>query len=208
MANPHRRSMRPPRRATAVARAIPFPVAGATATSIRWVLAVTAVIASALIASLAASEGDRQLDAIVVEAEGYRVGGEGVSFHDADPGNNGGQHREGGVDLERTTDDGGGFNIGWVEPGEWVTYDVNIPRAGSYRVLLRAARHTSAASLVEVSIGDRGVQGGVEGTGGYQTWQDVDLGTVVLPVGRQVVKILFTDGDVNLNRISFIPNET
>src|SRR5438093_1455171 len=56
-------------------------------------------------------------------------GGEGVAFHDATPGNAGGAYRATNVDLEASSD--GGYDIGWLDPGEWVNSTVNVAGAGS-----------------------------------------------------------------------------
>ncbi len=37
-----------------------------------------------------------------------------------------------GFQVEATTDSGGGNNIGFAEPGDWLEYAVNISQAGSY----------------------------------------------------------------------------
>jgi hypothetical protein len=31
-----------------------------------------------------------------------------------------GKHRSDAVDIETTTDAGGGFNVGWIDAGEWL----------------------------------------------------------------------------------------
>jgi len=52
-----------------------------------------------------------------IEAELFDGEGEGVSYHDHTPGNDGGAFRNTGVDLEPCTDVGGGCNVGWLEAG-------------------------------------------------------------------------------------------
>ena len=69
-----------------------------------------------------------------IQAENYDTGGEGVAYHDSDAGNKGGQYRSDGVDIESTTDTGGGYNVGWVAAGEWLEYTVNVAVAGSYDI--------------------------------------------------------------------------
>jgi hypothetical protein len=83
-----------------------------------------------------------------LEAEDYKVGGEGVGYHDATPGNSGGQFRSDDVDIEVTTDAGGGYNVGWSDPGEWLAFDVEIAQAGAYDL---TARMASGAAVTNTS---------------------------------------------------------
>ena len=53
-------------------------------------------------------------NAVVFQAESYNA------FYDTTPGNTGGAFRNDAVDIEPTTDNGGGFNVGWVVAGEWL----------------------------------------------------------------------------------------
>ncbi|MDB5103642.1 MAG: C-terminal target protein, partial [Fibrobacteres bacterium] len=59
-----------------------------------------------------------------LQAEDYRGGGEGIGYHDLTTVNSGGQYRTDGVDIQATTDAGGGYNVGWIQAGEWLDYDV------------------------------------------------------------------------------------
>src|SRR5262249_33467388 len=62
-----------------------------------------------------------------IEAENFDDGGEGVAYHDTDATQFGGAYRTNvGVDIETTTDTGGGFAIGRIRAGEWVEYTVNV----------------------------------------------------------------------------------
>jgi len=76
-----------------------------------------------------------------IEAEKFDTGGSGVAYADSDAGNNGGQFRtRDDVDIEATTDIGGGFNVGWSNVGEWTKYSVNVsPSASSYTFGVRVA---------------------------------------------------------------------
>jgi len=61
-----------------------------------------------------------------IQAEDYDTGGEGWTYHDTDPANLSGAYRPAdGVDIEPTTDTGGGYNVGFAKAGEWIEYTVN-----------------------------------------------------------------------------------
>ncbi|MBC8368192.1 family 16 glycosylhydrolase [bacterium] len=54
-----------------------------------------------------------------IEAEDFDIGGEGIAYHDAYPGNEGGQYRlSEDVDIQSCSDTGGGYNPGWILEGE------------------------------------------------------------------------------------------
>src|SRR5690348_3277850 len=76
-----------------------------------------------------------------VQAEYFDLGGEGVAYHDAQPG----QIQGGGavtrtsedVELEVTGDAGGGYHIGFTDPGDWLLYTLNVASSGVYQLELR-----------------------------------------------------------------------
>lgn len=74
-----------------------------------------------------------------IEAEHYDIGPSGIAQFDNAPENSGGAFRlNEPVDVQVTEDrDGGGFNVGWIEPGEWIEYTINATQAGLYTLLLR-----------------------------------------------------------------------
>jgi hypothetical protein len=70
-----------------------------------------------------------------IQAEDFNDAG----FWDSTPGNSGNSYRATDVDIERTTDAGGGFNIGWIEAGEWQEYTITVAAAGYYDFSVRVA---------------------------------------------------------------------
>jgi len=84
---------------------------------------------------LIASDG-----ATKIEAENYDEGGNGGAWFDSTLDNLGGQFRVAGPDIQNTSDCSGGFNVGWIETGEWLQYTIRTPVAGTYELLVRTAR--------------------------------------------------------------------
>lgn len=139
-----------------------------------------------------------------VEVEDYDIGGQGLSYSDLDATNNGGAYRPGeGVDLEGTTDAGGGFNVGWVAPGEWIEYAVDVA-GGSYDIELRVAS-AAAGGTLHLELDGVDVTGpiGFGGTGGWQNWTSVNASGVTLAAGLQTLRVAIDGGEFNLNRIVF-----
>jgi hypothetical protein len=140
-----------------------------------------------------------------IQAENYDLGGEGVAYHDTTAGNTGGQHRADGVDIEVTTDTGGGYNVGWLIDGEWLEYTVNAT-AGTYTLTARVASGGAAVGDLRVVL-DGVVLGtlAVNATGGFQTWADVSLPGIAITGGSgRVLRLeIVNGGDFNLNHVRF-----
>lgn len=135
-----------------------------------------------------------------IEAEAYGTGGEGVSYHDTTPGNSGGACRGDDVDLAQTSDTGGGCNVGFVDSGEWLRYQVNVTQGGNFTFVARVATINSGRRF-RVEVDGQNVSGSVSvpNTGGWQTWRNVSFGPVSLSSGTHQVRIFFETGGFNLN---------
>ena len=139
-----------------------------------------------------------------IQAENFDTGGEGVAYHDSDAANSGGQYRTSeGVDIQATTDTGGGYNVGWIGAGEWLEYTVNVAAAGTYDLKLRTARQPTGTSTVSVLLGgiDKTGSLAVPSTGGWQTWTDLTRTGVSLSAGQQLMRVSMAGGSFNLNWI-------
>jgi hypothetical protein len=125
-----------------------------------------------------------------VQAEDFDEGGEGVAYHDTTSGNAGGQYRATRVDIQRTTDLGGGYNVGWMAPGEWLNYTVSVATAGTYTLKARVGADGPGGTF-HVTLGGRDVTGPltIPDTGGWQRWTDV-AATVTLQAGVQWIRFV------------------
>ena len=131
-----------------------------------------------------------------LEAEEY------TAYWDSDPGSNGAAGNSGeDVDIEATTDAGGGRNVGWAVAGEWLEYQVNLS-AGVYAVDTRVASQVSSGAydllLDDVVFGSDTVPS----TGGWQVWETHRLGSVTVATsGLHTLRVNVTGNDFNLNWI-------
>jgi len=139
---------------------------------------------------------------IRVQAENY------VNFFDKSSGNTGGAFRSDDVDIQATTDLGGGYNVGWIQQGEWLTYDVNIPEAGTYDIVARVASAQSGTRNVKVSVGGESETLSFGGTGGWQNWTDVTAQGVNLSAGSQQLRLDMLSNSFNVNYIDIIPSNS
>src|SRR4029077_7727369 len=112
----------------------------------------------------------------------YDNGGEGVAYHDTESANQGGQYRlTEGVDVEGSADGGGGYDVGWIYPGEWLKYTVNVTAAGAYDIQARVAS-PGAGGNFHIEMNGVNVSGvmTIPATGGWQTWQTITASNVTL----------------------------
>lgn len=139
-----------------------------------------------------------------IEAEHYDVGGQGVAFNDLTTGNSGNAFRSDNVDIEATTDTGTGYNVGWIQAGEWLEYTVNVQTAGSYSLQVRVAA-TSSGKTFHIELDGTNISGTitVPNTGAWQNWQTVTVNTPSLSTGQKVMRIVMDAGDFNINKIIF-----
>jgi hypothetical protein len=138
-----------------------------------------------------------------VQAENYDTGGQGVAYNVTAVNGTGNGYRSDGVDLEVTTDTGGGYNLGLTAAGQWFKY--NVATAGSYTVTFRVAAPAAVTDAFHLSNSSGTNLSGsvnVPATGGYQAWVNVTA-TVTLPAGTQTLTINQDKAGWNINWFAF-----
>lgn len=132
-----------------------------------------------------------------VQAEDFDTGGEGVAYHDTTTSNQGGAYRTSErVDIESTSDTGGGYNVGYIKAGEWTEYTVNVASTGIYNLGLRLANIASGGSM-HLEVDGVNVSGtvAVPNTGG--TWQTISVNNISLSSGLHIVRLSFDANSTN-----------
>jgi predicted Rdx family selenoprotein len=126
-----------------------------------------------------------------VQFENFDDGGSGIAYSDTTTANSGGQYRSTGVDLEATTDTGGGYDVGWAFAGEWLKYTVNVSSAGVYDLDFRVASSGTGGTF-HIEVNGVNITGSVSvpNTLDWQTWQTVRASGVTLAAGTQVWKVV------------------
>jgi hypothetical protein len=138
-----------------------------------------------------------------VQAENYDTGGPGAGYNVTSV--NGSGYRTDSVDLEATSDTGGGYNLGWTGSGQWQRYTVNVAAAGSYSVAIRLAAPSAVTDAFHLaSSTGTNLSGDVDvpATGGWQTWTTVTA-NVTLPAGQQILTLAQDNGGWNINYLTF-----
>lgn len=107
-----------------------------------------------------------------------------------------------GIQTEETSDAGGGLNVGWIDPGDWLSYKVNIAVAGTYTISYRVASESNGGSIRIEQGGGSPVFGTIDvpATGGWQQWATISH-NVELPAGSYDLAIYTGTGGFNLNWI-------
>jgi len=109
-----------------------------------------------------------------------------------------------GIQMENTSDAGGGENIGWLDTGDYTTYTVVVDVAGNYTITSRVASQDGGASFnILNAANDVLASQTVNGTGGWQNWQSVTSNTFYLNQGTFTFKMEVTSSGFNLNYFEF-----
>ena len=148
----------------------------------------------------------------------YDMGPRGVAYQDADyqqvngssqsAWNRGGGYRNDGVDLESCTDfPTNGYDIGYISSAEWVTYTVNVEKAGAYDLNIRIAGGQLGGQIL-VRFDNQPLTGYIDVpyTGGWQSWQTISVTGLTLPAGKHTVRVDFAFGGFNFNYLEFTPS--
>jgi hypothetical protein len=140
-----------------------------------------------------------------VQAENYDTGGKGVAYNVTAVNGSANSYRSDGVDLEATTDAGGGYDLGWTAASQWFKYTVNVAAAGTYALSLRLAAPTAVTNALQIDNAAGTDLSGVitaPATGGYQNWTTVTA-NITLPAGTQTLTVDQDGPGWNINYLTF-----
>ncbi|ANT62899.1 hypothetical protein AYJ57_20665 (plasmid) [Salipiger sp. CCB-MM3] len=140
-------------------------------------------------------------EALTVAAANFDSGGMDVSWHD-DEGRDGAHSLRSDTDVELV---GATADIGYIEPGEWVEYTINVAAAGSYNLSL-LAKTPIGGNTISVSLEDgsplnvfaledsNGASSSFSGT----SFTETESAEIALEAGLQTLRFTF-DGDPATN---------
>ncbi|MDC0172872.1 family 16 glycosylhydrolase, partial [Gammaproteobacteria bacterium] len=107
-----------------------------------------------------------------------------------------------GIQIETTTDTGGGSNIGYIDSGDWVEYSLDVANAGSYLMEYRLASKNGSDGFQTLIDGVQIDTQSVPNTGDWQSWI-TNSATVNLSAGEQTLRLNAIGNEWNLNWIKF-----
>ena len=121
--------------------------------------------------------------------------------------NSGWSYRNDGVDIERNNEtiDSNGFNIGFVNKGEWTKYTVQINETGAYKATFKVASQESGGEFY-LSLDDQAITQiqTVSSTGGWTQYTTFEVVDVLLTTGQHNLKLHFSnDIPFNITSINF-----
>ena len=142
-----------------------------------------------------------KLEALRVETEDYQ------DYYDTTAGNTGVEYRDDDVDLGVSGDVNGGYTVGWISSGEWLTYNVNVPEDGTYQVVARIASDFETSHNFDVSVDGQSTTVNFGSTGGWQAWSDALGGNLQLTAGTHELRLDMGSSGFNLNYIDLVTPE-
>jgi hypothetical protein len=140
-----------------------------------------------------------------VQAANYDTGGQGVAYNVTSTNGTANSYRTDGVDLEASSDTGGGDDLGWTATGQWFRYTVNVATAGTYTVTFRVASPSGVTDGLHIANSSGTNLSGavnVPNTGGWQNWATATA-TVTLPAGTQTLTVDQDNGGYNIHYLAF-----
>ncbi len=107
-----------------------------------------------------------------------------------------------GMVPEPTSDTGGGNNLGYIDAGDWLEFEIDVLHTGYYTGGLRLAAANNMGQLqIQTSDGvllDLATVT-IPVTGGWQEWTTLPLKEILLHEGRQRLRLKALTSDFNLN---------
>jgi len=145
----------------------------------------------------------------IIFAAHYDLGRPGEAYLDQttnNPHNNGDSYRNDSVDIEACSDVAPtiGFDVGWLDAGDWMKYTVPALPAGAFSVSARIAAQ-SAGGRFYLQIGGSNVTGliNVPATGGWQTWATLPARAFTNSTPGNSFRVVVDAAGFNLNWLQF-----
>jgi len=99
---------------------------------------------------------------------------------------------ESGTQSEDTTDTGGGSNVGFIQNGDYLSYDINVATSGAYKLDVRVSSRVSNSQIFVVPR-----------TGGWQNWETLST-EINLDEGEQTLRLDFSGDNSYLLNVNWI----
>jgi len=142
-----------------------------------------------------------------LQAEYFDKGGEGAAYHDNDTENRGDANYRSadGVDIVNGNN---GKAIGYTNTGEWVEYTINVKEAGTYSYEATVSSGTTNSGFSINIRKDKTITKLADvkvpqtGNNDWDTYKTVE-GTVELEAGEQILRLIITGSNCNIDKIKF-----
>jgi hypothetical protein len=104
-----------------------------------------------------------------------------------------------GIATQTVSDFDGIDDVGWIDAGDWLEYNIDVPSAGSYFVYFRISSNAATSVILKVD-GQNTDTLTVPSSGGWQNWKTL-LTQTYLPVGKHKLRVYAQKANFNLNWI-------
>jgi endoglucanase len=155
-------------------------------------------------------------DSIEILAADYDLGRNGVAYFDMDTanyrtsgvnsaGNRGRVYRNDGVDIYEDSLKAGYYYVGNIENNEWLSYTIDVSKRANYTFKFLVASGTSKGEM-SLSVNGKLVNQNIEipSDDNVHQWHRVLVNNVLLPAGKNLIKIFFVKGGFNLESIQIL----
>lgn len=160
-----------------------------------------------------------------IAASDYDLGRSSSAYYDKDSAdyhletnvfgtwNAGWAYRNDGVDIapSQDTDPGSnGYYVGWTEDGEWLEYTINTEMEAAWNIKIRSASQAASPARIKFSINGTDVSPvhKLPFTEGWQRWSTTTINHVIVPAGRNTLRLTFEKGGSNLSFFSLSDPDT
>lgn len=139
-----------------------------------------------------------------IEAEAFDWDSAGKTYHDSDAGNQGGEFRSSGVDIETCDDFGGGYNLLNIEKEEWLDYSVDVVASQKYDLAVRVVPESDNARF-HLECNGNNLTGSIRipSTDSKNKWQRMTVADLALPAGKHVIRFVCDNGKFRVNAFRF-----
>ncbi|MBB3697814.1 carbohydrate-binding protein [Flammeovirga yaeyamensis] len=137
-----------------------------------------------------------------IPAAEYDFGGQNVAYYDKSSGNAGGAFRDDDVDIGYNNQ--GGYDIGWIEDGEWLEYSVNITQSGNYKVTTTVASQVSGTKSFELNVNNQTINFSFDDDSGWQSYVDITSEEVYLNSGNYIMRFKANSYSFNVHEFDFV----
>ena len=153
----------------------------------------------------------------IVYAPDYDMGRITQAYNDNDYQNIGGTnwnsgwaYRNDGVDIETCNDFfSNGYNVGWIENGEWLGYTINAAHGGIYNLYMGLASPNSGGQVLLKMDGHNISQMlPVPNTGGWQNWGTLEVDSLAVSQGPHFLQVKFFGESFNFSAMEFTLEST
>ncbi|MAH73941.1 MAG: 1,4-beta-D-glucan glucohydrolase [Porticoccaceae bacterium] len=108
-----------------------------------------------------------------------------------------------GVQIESTSDVSGGSNVGYLDPGDWVEYRIDVVEEGNYIIEYRLSSFGGSDGFVVRFDNENIDSQTVRDTGGWQDWV-TQTSQIRLAAGQNILRLNAVGGGWNINWIRIL----